>query len=278
MVFEYDGIKIYYETDGTGDGAVLFLHGWGGNRDSMRGLYSRLSHRYRVITPDFPFFGGSGRPGRAYGVADYAAAVAALMNEISAGRSGGKPVQAEQLNADIRQSAAERGGGTPVQPITIIGHSFGGRVGIVLASRFPDTVGRLILINSAGMKPRRGIRYFCRVARFKFARLCVKLKLRRAAVLQRFGSDDYRAADGVMRGSFVKVVNEYLEEDARKITVPTLIISGTNDTAAPPSSAKKLHRLIADSRLKIFDGAGHFSYLDKPNEVYTLIDKFLMGS
>ena len=136
----------------------------------------------------------------------------------------------------------------------IVAHSFGGRVAISLAARHPEAVKGLVLISSAGVRPRRSLRRFCKVAAFK-------LRRRLGLDVSRFGSDDYRAAQGCLREVLKLAVNNHQEKQLRKIRVPVLVIYGKDDRETPPYTAKKIARLVADGAAIGLSG-GHFCYLE----------------
>ena len=79
---------------------------------------------------------------------------------------------------------------------------------------------------------------------------------------------------GVMRDVLVNAVNTDLSEEAKKITVPTLLIWGDKDEAVPISEAKKLEKLISDSALIVLNGT-HYCYLENLNHVASILENFL---
>jgi pimeloyl-ACP methyl ester carboxylesterase len=76
---------------------------------------------------------------------------------------------------------------------------------------------------------------------------------------QEHGSADYRAARGTMRDVFVRVVNESYDDDLAALRCPVELVWGADDTAAPLAQAKEAAERIADVRLTILDGVGHFT-------------------
>ncbi|MGH7723552.1 MAG: alpha/beta fold hydrolase, partial [Candidatus Dormibacteria bacterium] len=119
--------------------ALLLLHGWGAHKELMAPIAERLSG-YRIVAPDLPGFGATPAPPRAWGVDEYAAWLVALLDRLG------------------------------VERAHVVGHSNGGRVAIALAAAHPDRVGRLVLTDSAGIRPRRGVVHRWRVGAFKVAR------------------------------------------------------------------------------------------------------------
>lgn len=246
-------LTLAYIDEGRGD-PIVFLHGWGGQAASMTPLVVGLRDRYRVLAFDLPGFGGSSCPSVAWGVPEYAAFVREALSVIG------------------------------VDGAVLIGHSFGGRIGIWLAAHSPEMVQALVLIDAAGIKPPLTFRRRMRTGVYRLAKAMLRLPVfsghrqsLQEHLVARFGSADYRAQTGVMRASMVKTVNLDLSDCLPEITAPTLLIWGEKDTATPLADGRKMERLIRGSRLICVAGAGHFSYLDSPLFVLAAIGKFLQG-
>ena len=235
--WSYKEAAINYLDYGKGK-CLIFLHGWGGEIASFKGLADRLSHHYRVILVDLYGFGKTPHPDRPLTIEEYATGVKELMNELK------------------------------VEDPVLVGHSFGGRVAMRIAAR--DVVVGLILLDSAGILPRRGLTYYWKVAISKIAKF-LHLKWRPK------GSADYQKLSGVMRQTFVNVVNEDSLPDARRIEVPTLLVWGSADEETPLYMCRKLHRAIEHSEVLIVEGAGHFAYLEQPEYHYRVIRAFREG-
>lgn len=151
---------------------------------------------------------------------------------------------------------------------------------IVFASR--NDTDRVILVDAAGVKPRRTLKYYAKVYSFKTAKFLAPLLMgrRRAdALIERMrgrsGSSDYASATPKMRAIMSRVVNEDLCYLMPKIKAPTLLIWGENDTATPISDAKKMERLIPDAGLVSYPGAGHYSFLERQAQTAAVIASFL---
>ena len=235
MFFVYCGVKIHYKLTGKGE-ICLFLHGWGQNGDAFSFVQSKLN-KFKWLTIDLPPFGKSEMP-KSWTIFTYANMVTSLC---------------EHLN---------------IKSCNVIGHSFGGRIGLVMASLTPKLVNKLILLDSAGMKPKRSLKYHFSVLKYKIFKLLNILQ-------ENAGSSDYRALDPECRSTFVSVVNTFLEEYCYQIKAPTLIIFGKQDEVTPLYMAKRLNRLIKNSTLKIVDHAGHFCFEDRPIKIVELLSKFL---
>lgn len=224
-----------FEMSGEGPD-LIFLHGWGGSKDSFCGLASALSSEYRVTLVDFYGFGKSPHPD--------------------------EPLRLDDFAAGIKEIVARFGMGG----VTLIGHSFGGRVAIRLARKYPHLADGLVLIDSAGMKPRRNLKYYRRVLAYKIGKLLGK---------SRGGSPDYLALDGARKKTFVNIISEYLDYELRYVSVPALILWGEDDGETPLYMGKRLKKRLKISEFRSFSGAGHFSYLDRPSETLAAIKNFL---
>ena len=236
--------KCFYSSTEKGDGKpVLFLHGYLSNKESFHYQTEYLSSFARTIAVDLPGFGKTPEPPFGYALDDYADFVRGVIEN----RCGGR--------ADI------------------VAHSFGGRIALKLAALYPEKVSRLLLVGCAGMKPRRTLRFYAKKGTY---RVLKKLFPRRInALKEKFFSPDYLALSPVMRESFVKIVNEHLEEYLPRIKAPTLLVFGENDGETPLYMAKRLSRGIEGSGLVIMKGCGHFCFCDQPAVFNAIAGEFL---
>src|SRR5215831_3111015 len=242
------GIKIRYKVAGVGE-HVLLLHGWGGSIESMGLVFDDFASHYAVLAIDFPGHGESGFPPTAWGVSDYTELVLSVMDALH------------------------------VQRPHIIAHSFGGRVTIKLASLYPDRVGKIILVNSAGIRRRRSWQYYPRVMLAKMGKYLARHGGRwgetvRDRIYTAIASRDYLNA-GPLRDTFTKVVNEDLTPLLSHIKSPALLIWGESDQETPVSSAMVMEKLIPQAELVIFKNAGHFAYLDQYSKFRLVVGRFL---
>jgi pimeloyl-ACP methyl ester carboxylesterase len=96
-----------------------------------------------------------------------------------------------------------------------------------------------------------------------------------ANVMKKYiGSTDYKNASEIMRGVLVQSINVDMIEDIKKIKCPTLLIWGTLDEAVPLTRAYELEKLIPDSGVVVYEGATHYAYLERINEVISVLDSF----
>lgn len=243
------GIKLNYRQVGNGD-PMIIMHGWGCDSSAMA-LFERVgAEHHTVYNLDLSGFGKSQEPPTPWTVEDYTQMLEAF-------------VEAQGISSPI-----------------LLGHSFGGRVAILYASR--NEVSKLILVDAAGVKPRRSLSYYIKVYSFKLARRIYPLIIGKEkagkkieAMRAKRGSDDYKSSSPVMRQVLVKAVNTDLKHVMPSISAPTLLIWGEEDTATPMRDARIMNKLIANSRLVSFAGAGHFSFVDNPYQVTAAVRRFI---
>ncbi|MGH2807212.1 MAG: alpha/beta fold hydrolase, partial [Actinomycetota bacterium] len=80
-----------------------------------------------------------------------------------------------------------------------------------------------------------------------------------------------------MRPILVKVVNEDYETLLPRVSSSTLLIWGSEDDAAPLTHGQKMEKLIGDAGLVVFEGAGHFAYLDDSDRFCRIARVFFGG-
>ncbi len=246
-----DKCKISYIDTEVGSNIAVVLHGWGANLETVVPIINILKDSFRVVSLDSPGFGLSEDPSRVYGTEDYADFTVKFLQELGI------------ENADF------------------LGHSFGGKTITVIAAKYPNLVKRAVLIDASGVLPKRELQYYFKVYSFKLLKfLYTRLlfwKDREKSLekfYKKFGSEDYKAAQGIMRKSFVKVVNESTTEFFKDINAETLLIWGENDEDTPLYMAKEFESGIKNSGLVILKG-GHYSYLDDYGTFSAVINSFL---
>jgi pimeloyl-ACP methyl ester carboxylesterase len=172
-----------------------------------------------------------------------------------------------------------------IERADIIGHSHGGRVAIGLGAAHPGRVNKLVLAASSGLRQPQTARARARVRMFKSGRRMAKAPLLPAgakkklqAWVDRQGSDDYRAASGVMRSTLVKLVNSDARRLLPKLQCPTLLIWGDKDDQTPVANAREMEQLIPDAGLVVLGGGGHFVYAEQLDRFCRVVDTFLAAA
>lgn len=240
MFFTHEDIKIYYEKYGNKKKAIVILPGWGDTRKTFETMIPFLQEYFTVYILDYPGFGKSPFPNHDLTIYDYAHLVYEWLNEL-------------QLEDPI-----------------LIGHSFGGRIIIALTGYYQYSFSNIILIDSAGIKPKKNLSQKCRIYLYKFLKKIKKILPKKyreryqKKLLSIFGSTDYQNLPNKMMQTFRNVVNEDLKPYLKNIKSKTLLLWGNLDEDTPVEDSYIMNRLIPNSENIILDGLTHFSYLQRP--------------
>lgn len=251
MKMEIDGLKLNFIVEGKGDNVVI-LHGWGANINTVMPIFNILKDKFKVHAIDLPGFGESEEPKEPIDSFRYADIVKTYMDKLG------------------------------IEDVILIGHSFGGKLSIILGNKYPQLVKKIVLVNSAGLIPKRGVKYYIKVYSFKTLKFLykniffwLKDEKKMEKFYKKFGSTDYKESSGIMRKILVKVVNENLRPLLKEIEAPTLLIWGNEDTATPLYMGKIMEKEIKDAGLVVLEGTGHYSYLDDYQRFSVILKAFL---
>jgi len=229
---------------GSPPAAVVALHGW--RRDSAD--FDVVLDGLDAAAPDLPGFGATAPPPAPWGAADYAERLVALCSE----------------------------GPSPV----VLGHSFGGRVAVMFAAAHPARVRGLVLTGVPLLVP-AGVRAPRTPWSHTVARRLHRLGLVSDEAMERrrrrSGSDDYRAATGVIRDVLVRAVAETRDGTYRDalaaITCPVELVWGDGDTSAPPAVAEEAVGLLRNAKLTVLSGVGHLTPTEAPGALRAALER-----
>lgn len=250
MNISIGNINVNYFTMGEKacDEAVVMLHGWGSNITLFENAAKLVAEKFYVAAPDMPGFGETAEPPAAWNVDDYTDFVIEFIEKLG------------------------------IKKVILLGHSFGGRVIIKLVNRknLPFEVTRLILVDSAGIRPEKNDEQLKKEKIMKTGKKLLAFSPKLLNFFQSMvGSADYKAASPLMREVLVSVVNEDLSHLLPSITQETLLIWGALDTATPISDAEKMEKLIPEAGLARIEGVGHYSFLENPVVFEAILESYL---
>ncbi len=208
---------------------LIILHGWGSNKNLMKQTFSPYMKAFRHIYIDLPGFGNS-TCSSALETSDVARIVELFMIHINASK-------------DI-----------------ILGHSFGGKVGLLLDPKV------LVLVASAGIYIPKTFKVQAKIALFKIFKVFGFSKLRSL-----FVADDAKELSEHMYQTFKNVVNEDFANEFAKYNGKALLCWGNQDTATPLSSGEMIDSLIKDSTLEVYDG-DHYFFMKNAEDVSKKIE------
>jgi pimeloyl-ACP methyl ester carboxylesterase len=228
---------------------VVVLHGWGASIDAVGSIVDGLAGQLEVLAIDLPGFGETPEPPEPWDVGAYARFVLTVCDELG------------------------------LERFSLVGHSFGARIGIVIAATEPDRLARLVLTGAAGVKPRRKPSYYGRVAVAKAGRVVGAVGGAPGRRLQdrmrrRVASSDWLEASEAMRGTFRAVIAEDLSPHLPNIRASTLLIWGDGDTDTPLWMGQRMEASVPDAGLVVLKG-GHYVYAERAAEFNRIAAHFL---
>jgi pimeloyl-ACP methyl ester carboxylesterase len=267
-----NGHEFAYLDSGEGP-ALLFIHGLTGSQRNWAHLIDALDHEHRVLAPDLFGHGASAKVMGDYSLGAHAATLRDLLDLLGIDR------------------------------VTLVGHSFGGGIAMQFCYLFPERVERLVLVASGGLG--RDVSPLLRAATVPGAEWVLPViasgwvRGRAEAVGRLLAGRGWRAspevtevwrgftslADADTRRAFLATTRGVIDPGGQTVTahdhlpmaiaIPTLVVWGTRDRMIPAWHATTAHDVIADSRVVLFEGAGHFPHLDEPERFAQLLSDFM---
>jgi pimeloyl-ACP methyl ester carboxylesterase len=245
----YGDSRVFGESYGTGPIRVVWLHGWQRQARDFAAAAQLLAERgVASVALDLPGFGSSPVPQKAGGARHYAELLIPALREIAEG------------------------------PVVLVGHSFGGRIAVVVASGHPELVDALVLTGvpqlvRLGAAKRAPLAY--RLIRW-LARRHLLSESRLEAARQKYGSSDYRNAHGVIRDVLVATVQETYESELDTLSLPIAFVWGESDRDVPLEIATRAAaRVQGPTTLQVVEGVGHLVPLEAPETLAHVAEKAL---
>ncbi len=240
MQIVVEGILVNYQAIGEKNKPVfLILHGWKRSIREWLPVAKQISQKYCVVLLDLPGFGDTHTPQGTFSIYDYSKFVEHFLEKLE------------------------------IKKVTLLGHSFGGRIGIILGAK-TKRLEKLILVDAAGVEKRSTaakvkIFFFKSIKHFLPKQITERLR-------QLLGSPDYKTS-GALRQTFIKVINEDLTYLLPEITIPTVLIWGSRDREVPLWKIKRMKKMIPNSNLRVVWEAGHSPYMEKPKEFMEILQE-----
>ncbi len=260
MLRSLAGASLFGEHWGQTPARLLALHGWARTHADFALSLGPAAPGgpLDVVAPDLPGFGATPAPPAPWGSEEYAAALLPLFEVVGADASG----------PDVRA------------PAVVVGHSFGGRVALALAAHHPELVGGLVLTGVPQLVAhgprRRPPAPFLALRALRRAHLVGERRLEEAR--RRYGSSDYRNAQGVMRGVLVRVLSEHYETLLARLRCPVELLWAEDDTAAPLSMARAAAALVPGATLTTCGPVGHVTPLTAPDALRSAVARALAAA
>lgn len=248
----------YRDADAANAPVIVMLHGFTGSKENWYPLARELGGRYRLLIPDLPGWGESERkPGAAYGFPQQAANVDAFIRALSPGR-----------------------------PVLLLGHSMGGGIAALAASRHPRGIAKVGLLDAAGVRFKDnqfgldvlagnnpfGVddeaslqRYIDIVFHDPAAKPWLPWPASTALIRKRRADAAFEQGvlDRIGRGREALLPGE----EATRIRQPTLLLWCRQDAVIDASALDLYAQRIPHARKLLLDGCGHMSPMERPREV-----------
>lgn len=253
------GAKIrYLEAGDAAKPTAILLHGLGAQAETWQFNIPALAAEFHVIAPDQVGFGKSDKPFLKYRVGTYADFLDKFMSELK------------------------------IEKAHLIGNSMGGWVAGFMAVKYPNRVEKMILVGAAGLAPKEvDLERVYQLNNSTRDEIRANLKLifatpafqNNEALVDQFMTQRVVTNDGYTISSLIESIKrreDFLDDSLLKaIKKPTLIIWGKQDGLLPVTDAEKFNKEIANSKLAIFDGAGHIPQVEKAAEFNKAVLEFL---
>lgn len=242
MKIKINDVDVNYVNYGNKDGnTVVYLHGWGQNIQMMKPIADPFSEEFNIVIIDLPGFGESSEPTYTWTLNDYVDCVKQLLDSLN------------------------------VTEPTLVGHSFGGKVSLLYASKYE--VRKLVLLASPFKKEIQ--KESLKLRTLKKLKKIPGINKLEGFAKKHMGSTDYKNASETMRKIMVEHVNTDITEEAKKVNCPTLLVWGTMDTAVPVERAYELEKIMKDAGVVIYEGCTHYAYLERLNQTINVLWNFL---
>lgn len=259
---EANGIKLFYEVQGSGEETIVFSHGLLWSHLMFEKQVDFLKANYRVITYDH--------------------------------RGQGQSELKEPLDMDtLTEDAVKLIQGLSDGPVHFAGLSMGGFVGMRLAARYPKLIKSLILLEtSANAEPvenhpkykmLNGLVKWVgvigpiadQVMPIMFAQSWLRNPEKKQEI-KRWKGELTKNKKAITKSVEGVIFRKGIEDELSNIICPTMVIVGDEDVATKPEKAKFIQMGIKNSILHRVVGAGHSSCIEKPDEVNRLILDWLV--
>lgn len=232
--------NLNYELRGSSERAIVFLHGWGLDGSVFDKLIGMFDESTKILNLDFFSFGKSDKGEEWFDTYEYAYHIFLLIKELG------------------------------LREVVLVGHSFGGRVAIILSSVFDIKIYCVILMASAGIN-RFDLRKCMKIYFYKLTKFFVNKKMLPSKYLQKFGSSDYKKLDTNDQKIFVRVVNQDLQYLLKKIKYNVILMWDKKDDITPYWMCKKFYNILTNRNIYLFNNGKHMFFILNISKIYSII-------
>jgi 3-oxoadipate enol-lactonase len=261
--FTFDGLSVHYVDEGSGDQAVVFIHGFPFQISMWEPTIPvALEAGRRVVAPDLPGFGRSDVPAERseYSIDRYADVVAALIGDLGLGR------------------------------VALVGLSMGGYIALAVARRHPHVLAALVLADTRadpdtpeGRQARTDQQAVVEekgdvepLVDGLLARILSESSPRHPEARTLLGDMMRATAPAAWIGALEAMKTRRDQTDLLpEISVPTLVVVGDSDALVPLEVAEAMAKAIPGARLEVVPRSGHVANLENPDVFNRAFAEFL---
>lgn len=246
MQIVVDEVLLHYEVvNSDKENVVLVLHGWGHDGDMWRKTVSQMSSQWRYVLLDMPGFGQSAHLPKVANVPDFAKLVENFISKMK------------------------------IDGPVLLGHSFGGQVGLKMAIDSPTLLKKLLLLSPAGIR-KRTIKQRMKV--FVFSNFSNMKTFLPNALIERaikyVSATDYSASSDEHR-EILKLITQYdLTDQLSEVQIPVKIYWGDRDEAIS-YMGKRMVELMDNAELYVLYDSSHNVHIENPTMLADRLDEGL---
>ena len=248
MAFEIHNQNGYkYLDEGEGD-VIVLLHGLFGALSNWDEVVRRFSREYRVMIPLLPVYEKSSRK---EGVISLTQFLEGFVDDMG------------------------------LSNMTLMGNSLGGHIALIYTLHNQEKVNRLVLTGSSGLFENSMGGSFPKRGNYAYIKERVEYTFYDPATVSKEYVDEiFETTTSIPKcmaivGIAKSAQRNNLSEELHKITVPTLLVWGLNDTITPPMVAHDFNRLMPNSKLRFIDHCCHAPMMEQPQKFNALLEEFL---
>ena len=260
---EYKGTVVayeYYRQHASATNTLVLIHGFASRGSVFKAQVQALKDSYHIIVPDLPGSGASQTNGSFESIADYARLIDFILD-------------AEGL-----------------QRVTVFGHSMGGYIALALAELHPELINGLGLIHSTAFADNeekksnrlKAIDLMERHGGYSFLKTMIPA-LFGEGFKKEFPDkikdiiEENRDFETTTLQHYYQIMHDRLDKTdlLKRLDIPFLFVSGTEDKAAPAGDLTVQAALPAVAMMEVLQGAGHMGLLERPKRMTHIMEAFI---
>jgi pimeloyl-ACP methyl ester carboxylesterase len=248
-------LSLNVEEKGSGDISLVFLHYWGGTHRTWNKVVSQLENSFHTVAYDMRGWGQSEATESGYSISDLADEATSLIQQLG------------------------------LKKYVLIGHSMGGKVAQILASRHPAGLVGLILVAPAAPTPTRfpeeafqqQIHAYDNRETVLRTIAFLTVHMPEPEIVAQIVEDSLSGIRGAKLAWPTSGILEDISSGISQIVVPTLVLAGEHDRLdSIEQHRREIIGRVPNARLEVIAGSGHLIPIDQPVKLARAINKFVM--